>query len=378
MLKKLNSLTILAILTGVMVLLMLITIYQSTDDTDDFALLYPDLFEQLADVDKLTFEGREGKFTLLRDGDEDWVVKEYYNYPADFDLVKRMLIDIADAKILEDKTDDPEEHYILGVDTNELGSSDALEIKMYNGDDEIAGVVLGNTRDVTVQTGPRQTYVRRSGEQESWLAEGYLQISPVMLNWINGQIVDIARERIAQVDITQPNGESVTLINLGQKDKFGTPEDLDKTIFKYEQLGYDIAGSLFQLRLEDVTPIAEFDRGEADVVTAEFLTYDGLKITTKTSFIDGFYYTTLNASFDAAATQNVPASIAELDVLKDRQAVEQEIAELNERFADWAYRVGGFVGTNLMRARADVVTERERQIPMPMMPGGGQGPLMPQ
>lgn len=373
MLKKLNSLTILAILTGIMVLLMLVTIYKSEDDTDDFALLYPELFTQLSDVNKLVFDGEEGQFTLLRGEGEDWVVKDYYGYPADFDLVKRMLIDVADAKILEAKTDEPELHSVLGLDK----AGEALEIKMFNEDELIAGIILGETRDVTIQTGPRQTYVRRSGEDQAWLAEGYLQISPLMLNWIDGEIVNIARERIARVDIIQPNGDTATLINLGKKDKFGTPEDLDKTIFKYQQLGYDIAGSLHQLRLEDVTPIEDFSRGDSEVVTAEFLTYDGLKVISETSFIDGFYYATFRAEYDGSATDNVPAEIAELGVLKDRAAVEQEIAELNKQFSKWAYRVGGFVGTNLMRAKADMVTERASQIPMPA-DTSGRGPLLPQ
>ncbi len=373
MLKKLNSLTILAILTGVMVLLMLVTIYQIDEDADDFALLYPELFEQLSDVDKLTFQGREGNFSLTRGDGEDWTVDDYYNYPADFDLVKRMLIDLADAKILEAKTDDPALHAVLGLDT----AGEALEIKMLNDDEMIAGVVLGKTRDVSVQTGPRQTYVRRIGEDQAWLAEGYLQISPLMLNWIDGEIINIARERIASVDIIQPNGDTATLVNLGEKDKFGTPEDRDKTIFKYEQLGYDIAGSLYQLRLEDVTPIDDFSRNGSEVVTAEFLTYDGLKITSETSFIDGFYYATFQAEYNDSATDNVPADIAKLDELKSRDAVEQEIAELNKQFAKWAYKVGGFVGTNLMRAKADMVTERESQIPMPA-DNSGRGPLLPQ
>ncbi|MDT8311307.1 MAG: DUF4340 domain-containing protein [Methylophaga sp.] len=374
MLKKLNSLTILAILTGVMVLLMLVTIYQADDNTDDFTLLYPELFSQLSAVNKLVFDGEEGSYTLLREaGEEDWVVKDYYGYPADFDLVKRMLIDIANAKILEAKTDDPALHAVLGLDT----AGEALEIKMFNDDEEIAGVVLGKTRDVTIQTGPRQTYVRRSGEDQAWLAEGYLQISPLMLNWIDGEIINIARERIARVDIIQPNGDTATIINLGQKDKFGTPEDRQETVFKYQQLGYDIAGSLYQLRLEDVTPMDEFSRGDSEVVTAEFLTYDGLKIISETSFIDGFYYATFRAEYDDSATDNVPPDIAELDVLKSREAVEQEIAELNKQFSQWAYRVGGFVGTNLMRAKADMVTERQSQIPMPA-DNSGRGPLLPQ
>jgi hypothetical protein len=49
--------------------------------------------------------------------------------------------------------------------------------------------------------------------------------------------MDIARERIAEVNIIQPTGQTARLVNLGEKDKFGTPMALDKTVFKYEQLG---------------------------------------------------------------------------------------------------------------------------------------------
>ena len=64
MLKKLNSLSILAILTAVMVVWMLITIYKAEDTSDDFSLLFPELFEQLSDVDKITFKSEQDEFSL--------------------------------------------------------------------------------------------------------------------------------------------------------------------------------------------------------------------------------------------------------------------------------------------------------------------------
>jgi hypothetical protein len=45
--------------------------------------------------------------------------------------------------------------------------------------------------------------------------------------------------------------------------------------------------------------------------------------------------------------------------------VQVEVATLNRRLSPWVYRVSGFVGTNLMRARDDIVTERSNVIPMP-------------
>lgn len=361
MIKKLNSLTILFIITVIMVLLMLVTIYRTQETTDDFSLLFPGLFKQLSDVDTITFNSTQDQFTLFKEG-EDWFVRERWNYPADFNEVKRALIDIAEAKILERKTDKPEQHMMLGVEGSD---GESVEITMFDKDVQLAGLVLGSQRQTNVQAGPQQFYVRRSGEDRTWLAEGYFNFSPVMLNWIKTEVINIARERVAKVSIIQPGGATATIINLGQKDKFGTPASREKTIFKYEQLGYDIAGSLYQLRMEDVQPVDDFSRGNAEVVTAEFTTFDGLKVISETSFNDGYYYATFRAEYDEAAIDTAPADIQKLDVLKTADEVKQEVESLNKLLSPWVYRLGGFVGTNLMRAKSDMVTESSDIIPMP-------------
>lgn len=364
MIKKLNGLTVLFLITMVMVILMLLTLQRPSDSNDDDGLLFPNLFGQLNSVDTLHFKSSQDEFTLHKKG-EDWFIKERLNYPADFDLVKRTLIDLSDTKILERKTDKPENYPLLGVDSMDDGG-ESLSLTMLNGDNIIAGLVLGNERETTAKMGAKQFYVRREGEARAWLAEGYLNISPLMLNWIKSEVINIARERIAEVNIIQPTGDVARLVNLGTKDKFGTPEALDKTVFKYEQLGYDIAGTLFQLRMEDVQAAKDFSRGAVDVVTAEFITFDGLKVITKTSFNDGFYFTTFNAEYDASAIKAAPEEIQKLHVLKTPEQVQAEVATLNRTLSPWVYRFGGFVGTNLMRAKADMVTETDKVIPMPI------------
>ncbi len=369
MLKKLNSLTILFIVTVIMVILMLFTIQRPSVNNDDYALLFPDLYDQLSNVDRIQFTSSQDKFTLFKEG-EDWFIKERWNHPADFNLVKRALIDLSDTKILERKTDNPEQYGLLGVEGVENDGSSLL-VTLNSGDEQTAGIIIGNEREVGQTVGPRQFYVRRDGEARSWFVEGYLNLNPLMINWIKSEVINIARERIAQVNIIQPNGATATLINLGAKDKFGTPTDREKTVFKYEQLGYDIAGSLFQLRMEDVLPANEFSRGEAEVVTAEFITFDGLKVTTKTSFNDGQYFTTFMADYESSLVKTAPQDIQKMDVLMSAEQVKQEVEALNNALSPWVYRFGGFIGTNLMRAKADIVTEQNRVIPMPLDLMGG-------
>lgn len=364
MIKKLNSLTILFFITVMMVILMLLTLQRPSNSNDDDGLLFPDLFGQLNSVDTLKFKSNQDEFTLYKQG-EDWFIKERLSYPADFDLVKRTLIDLSDTKILERKTNNPEQYPVLGVDSMDEGG-ESLTLSLLSGDQTVAGLILGNERETTASIGAKQFYVRRANEASALLAEGYLNINPVMLNWIKSEVINIARERIAKVNIIQPTGQAARLVNLGKKDKFGTPESLDKTVFKYEQLGYDIAGTLFQLRMEDVLAASDFSRGDAEVVTAEFITFDGLKVVTETSFDDGSYFTVFKANYDANAIKPAPEDIQKLNVLKKPEQVQAEAAKINSDLKPWVYRFGGFVGTNLMRAKSDMVTETNKVIPMPI------------
>ncbi len=368
--KRINGLTILFVVTVVMVILMLFTIEHPKQNSIDEGLLFPGLLDKLSQVNHIHVYSKQDDFTVHKQGDI-WVVDQRWNYPADFNVVKRTLVDMANAKILQQKTRNPKQFAILGVEGAKDGG-DSLEITLSDGGTRIAGLILGHERELGLVGGPRQFYVRRQGENQALLAEGYLNINPLMLNWIKSEVMNIARERIAQVNIIQPDGAMATIINLG-KDKFGTPEDREQTVFKYKLLGYDIAGTLYQLHMEDVLPKSKFKRDPNKVVKAEFITYDGLKVTALTSFDPekGFYFTT----FEVETTQSRPApeDIAKLNVLKTPEEVKKEAQTLNAQLADWVYRFSGFIGTNLMRAKSDIVTESNKVIPMPADVTGGFG-----
>ena len=372
--NKLNKLTVLFIVTIIMVLLMLLTIQKPDDSSDDYVLLFPELSSELGDIDRVHFSSTEGDFDLVREGD-NWYIPERWNYQADYNLVKRALFDIAETKILERKTADPEKYYILGVSESDVEDAESVKIGLFSNEDEDpkANLILGNIRETGGGVGPSQRYVRRVDQDKSWLVQGYLNINPVMLNWIKSEIINIDRNRIREVNIIQPNGQTATVINMGAKDKFGVPNMTEGTAFKYKQLGYDIAGTLNELQMEDVQPVADFSRGNVDVVTAEFITYDGLKVLTQTSFIDGVYFTTFSAVHDENLRVDAPEDIQKLEVLKTAEQVEQEVAEINAQLQPWVYKLAGFIGTNLMRAEADLVTRSDRVIPMPADVTGGFG-----
>ena len=83
---------------------------------DDEALLLPDLKGQLNDIRRvvITGPGNEVIATLER-GAELWTVAERNNYPADVGSIRKNLLALAEARIVEEKTSSPEFYERLGV-----------------------------------------------------------------------------------------------------------------------------------------------------------------------------------------------------------------------------------------------------------------------
>ena len=77
-------------------------------------LLFPDLMSVVNDVNEVVIETTEQTMTLVR-GEQTWGVKEKAGYRADMEKVKKMLVGLADLRIHEPKTKNPELYERLGL-----------------------------------------------------------------------------------------------------------------------------------------------------------------------------------------------------------------------------------------------------------------------
>ena len=80
--------------------------------------IYPGLAAQLNAIEKFTVARKEGKFTLVRKGD-DWTAMEKSGYPADFAKIRRTMLEIADLKKLEAKTSSSANYAALEVEDDD-------------------------------------------------------------------------------------------------------------------------------------------------------------------------------------------------------------------------------------------------------------------
>ena len=98
------------------------------------AMLVPQLKAKLNDVDRLSVRsaGNHAGATIER-SKNGWTVTERHAYPADIGKLRKLLITVADAKLLEEKTSQPDFYSKLGVADIEKPDGNGVRIDLTAG-----------------------------------------------------------------------------------------------------------------------------------------------------------------------------------------------------------------------------------------------------
>jgi hypothetical protein len=257
--------------------------------------LVPSLRDHVNDVDKLVVTGAESKpvATLTR-GPNGWNLAEKGGYPADTGKLRELLLKLADAKLLEQKTSSKDKYATLGVEDVSGKDAKGVELEL-GGLSQPVKLLIGN---VGTRGG---TFVRRAGEAESWLASGSLNVDKKAENWLRKDVADIAASRIASVDITRPDGKSVRIAKSAEGDANFKLENVPKGREPGSDYAVNGPASLLAgLRLEDVVPAKDAPAPEQPL-KARFATFDGLLVDVTAWEKDGKDYASLAASVDEKA-----------------------------------------------------------------------------
>jgi hypothetical protein len=281
------------------------------------ALLAPGLEAKLNDVTVVTVKGKNAQTSTLERGADAWTVREKSGYPADTGKVRKLLIGIAQSKLVEQKTSNAEHYGELGVvdpaaapaatppaeaaDTGatppkkEESAGVLVEIQApVEGQEDKVALIIGNSA-----RGATGTYVRKVDDTQSWLASGDLSVQADPLSWIDRQIMNVPANRIQQVTIRHPDGQTLIIDKSTREEPNYTVHDLPaKREVKYASVGNPLASVLATLRLDDIAPLAEKDPASHSPIEVEYRTFDGLVVKTQT-FVEGDkHWAHFVASFD--------------------------------------------------------------------------------
>ena len=171
-------------------------------------VLLPGLEAQLDAITDIRLRkgGDKPLTSLRRTAPGSWVVVERDSYPADVSKVKRLLLALADAKIIEQKTSDPANYAVLGVEDATTANA---------GGTEVALLAPGKTTTIIVgRPAGNGNYARRAGEAISYAVEPAIPLDAAPRDWIDGKLLDVPVEKIQGIRVRLADGTAYHITRL--------------------------------------------------------------------------------------------------------------------------------------------------------------------
>jgi hypothetical protein len=237
------------VLAALIIGLVLVLLALRGNDGSDVATGQPLLPELQAAANTATqvvirASGSDEAVTIQRTEDR-WTVGERGNYAADVSKLRQLVIALADADVVEEKTSNPEQYEKLGVgDPDNGGTGTKVTI---SGPDYAYTVILGN------KTQGKFRYVRVDGNPTSYLIDKDPTLPSSADDWLLADILDIAAQRVQKVSISHADGETIVIAKDDQQQTDFVVRDIpDGRKLSYPTVANGIAGALGALKLEGV------------------------------------------------------------------------------------------------------------------------------
>ena len=305
------------------------TISNNGDSSAD-GLLFPALKAEINDISRVSISSAGESVTLTIEGDQ-WVLAEYKNYAADTGKLRQLILALADAKKLEEKTSKVEMYGRLGVEDSSANSQ-GTEIRL-DAPDSARTLIIGNLAQREYR------YARIAGEATSWLIDQNPTLPSDLSDWLVPEILNIDSTRMQSVTITHSDGET---INIHKEDAAVTDYSVsdipDGRELSYPSIVDGMAGVLSGLTLEDVAEASEAPEDDSAATTV-FRTFEGLEITIKSSIRDENSWITVSANQPDASSE--------------------EATKINERLGGWSYQIQSYKADQLRRRWDDILKAEE-------------------
>jgi hypothetical protein len=318
----------LRILAAVVVFLVLtILVVERTDDLTPSSQgqnLLPGFGDDANKTQQIHVSQADADALTLRRESNRWVVATRDDYPADIGKLRPFIIALAEAKVVEEKTSNPELYEKLGVDDPENGGSGARVT--IEGEDFSYSVILGESAP------GKHRYARIPDGDASFLIDRNPQVPEAVGDWLFPEIIDIDSQSVQKVSIVHEDGETITIEKNSQDlTDFAVLDVPQGRELSYATVGNGIAGSLSDLQLDDVRKTSEGSASTSTIID----TWDGLRVNAQLIKDDDEFW----VAFSATATSENS----------------DQAAEINDRLSGWQYRLPDHKKNLLTRRWEDIL-----------------------
>ncbi|MCZ0953875.1 MAG: DUF4340 domain-containing protein [Rhodospirillaceae bacterium] len=372
-----RTVTVLAAALVVLGALALLAQYDPQPPAPGGGLLLPDLGEDLDQISQVSVvgAGSESVATLVRGDDGSWTVAEKDGYPADVDKVRQTLIGLAEARIVEPKTANPDFYDRLGVEAVEDEAAGGVAVILAGADTPV-NVIVGNTE------GTSQVYIRGADQAQSFLVDRNPDVGNETSDWLATEILAVSGTRMARVTVTHPDGEVVTVSKAdSEQSNFDLDEIPPGRELQYASVANVMGNVLSNLNLQDVEPRTET---EEPVTVTEFVTFDGLAITAESVEREDEPWVAFRAEYrppaeepekeddpvqeadvanaageveDEVEADTEGTDVAAVETEADGTDVAAEALALDQRLSTWRYRIASYQFDQMTRRLDDLLRE---------------------
>lgn len=277
--------------------------------------LLPGLSGQINDIRRIGFTGagNEPVLTLERD-DAGWRAVERDGWSADVARVRGFLLELADSRLLEAKTANPDRYATLGVEDVESADAGGVRVDLEGEGGYASSLIIGN------QAGMSGMFVRRPDEAGSWQVSGDFVVHRDISQWLQRGITDIGSSRIRDIELTIGDGPALRVF----KDSAGDANFQVADVPAGRRLSSDFVANgmgsmLSTLNLDEVArDDGQEPTADGDIHRATYRLFDGLAIELEAwrDADGGAPWMRLSASLDETAAETYI-----------RERVEQEQAQ---------------------------------------------------
>lgn len=306
-------------------------------------LMFPDMTAKLATAQKIEIVF-QGKTTTIALKNGRWGVADRGGFPAQDSKIHALMTALTELRLVEARTADPADFARLGVeDPSKPDANSQLLRVLGEYDSPILAVIAGHRRTRTQGKQEDEIYVRRPDENQSWLAQGALQVEHDPGQWLDRDVVNIAATRLVSVTITRGD-QKLVLTREAEKLTLSDPKEHPKLEdYKLEDIGRGLAGLTFQDVRAAGEPIGTL------LGKSVFVTNDGLTIEATVFKADKDIWVGLTATS-----------------ADDKTKAETET--LSKKFAGWLFQVGAWKEAALVPRMEDL--KAAEPPPPPALPPG--------
>ncbi len=307
--------------------------YQTATYVPEKEPIFPAMNSKINDVTQISVEDKQGKVVIARKGDQ-WVMPERHDYPVSNEVVRDTLVGIAELKILEPKTKRPALYTRIQVDDLSVEKSLAKHLIVKGKDGEVlADALIGRRNFDTTGLTDEGRYVRRSGEEQSWLVAGRFDMPDAIKKWVGKEFMDVDDKRVDTATTVQPDGTKLIVVRAKQGETHFDVTNVPKGREVEYQIDVDnISDGIDKIELEDVKQAGEVDFPKDKTIHTIYHTYDGLQVDVDLQGDDktSIFWAKFKASVAPDAKE------------EDKAARQAEADKINAAVSPWIYQIPAF------------------------------------